>query len=276
MRHQKKRWFAALLSLCMLLSILPSTSIAFSESEETWSGNRRKQTIDGGTHTITLSNLTIDSPGVEKSAIDITGNADVTFILEGNNTLRGYRNHPAIWVESGSSVTFEGNGLLEASAGGASIGLGAAGIGGGYGASSNFGNITINGGTIIARGSGGGAGIGGVLEPVQAAPVIVEDNCFIGSRCIIVEGAHLEEEVVLGANTVITASTRIIDVTGNEPIEYQGYVPARSVVIPGSRKKQFPAGEYEVPCALIIGKRKASTDLKTSLNSALREFDVPV
>lgn len=160
MRHQKKRWFAALLSLCMLLSILPSTSIAFSESEETWSGNRRNQTIDGGTHTITLSNLTIDSPGVEKSAIDITGNADVTFILEGNNTLRGYRNHPAIWVESGSSVTFEGNGLLEASAGGASIGLGAAGIGGGYGASSNFGNITINGGTIIARGSGGGAGIG--------------------------------------------------------------------------------------------------------------------
>ena len=97
MRHQKKRWFAALLSLCMLLSILPSTSLAFSESEETWSGNRRNQTIDGGTHTITLSNLTIDSPGVEKSAIDITGNADVTFILEGNNTLRGYRNHPAIW-----------------------------------------------------------------------------------------------------------------------------------------------------------------------------------
>ena len=122
----------------------------------------------------------------------------------------------------------------------------------------------------------GGVGIGGVLEPVQAAPVIIEDNCFIGSRCIIVEGAHLEKEVVLGANTVITASTRIIDVTGNEPIEYQGYVPARSVVIPGSRKKQFPAGEYEVPCALIIGKRKASTDLKTSLNSALREFDVPV
>ena len=109
MRHQKKRWFAASLVLCMLLSILPSTSLAFSESEETWSGNRRNQTIDGGTHTITLSNLTIDSPGVEKSAIDITGNADVTFILEGNNTLRGYRNHPAIWVESGSSVTFEGN-----------------------------------------------------------------------------------------------------------------------------------------------------------------------
>ena len=148
----------------MLLSILPSISLAFGESEETWSGNRTNQTIDGGTHTITLSNLTIDSPGVEKSAIDITGNADVTFILEGNNTLRGYRNHPAIWVESGSSVTFEGNGLLEASAGGASIGLGAAGIGGGYGASSNFGNITINGGTIIARGSGGGAGIGGGYE----------------------------------------------------------------------------------------------------------------
>lgn len=122
----------------------------------------------------------------------------------------------------------------------------------------------------------GGVGIGGVLEPVQAAPVIIEDHCFIGSRCIVVEGAHLEKEVVLGANTVITASTRIIDVTGDSPIEYKGYVPARSVVIPGSRKKQFPAGEYDVPCALIIGKRKASTDLKTSLNSALREFDVPV
>ena len=122
----------------------------------------------------------------------------------------------------------------------------------------------------------GGVGIGGVLEPVQAAPVIIEDNCFIGSRCIVVEGVHLEPEVVLGANTVITASTKIIDVTGNEPIEYKGYVPARSVVIPGTRKKQFPAGEYDVPCALIIGKRKVSTDLKTSLNSALREFDVPV
>jgi len=122
----------------------------------------------------------------------------------------------------------------------------------------------------------GGVGIGGVLEPVQAAPVIIEDNCFIGSRCIVVEGAHLEKEVVLGANTVITASTKIIDVTGEEPVEYQGFVPQRSVVIPGTRKKQFPAGEYEVPCALIIGKRKASTDLKTSLNSALREFDVPV
>lgn len=122
----------------------------------------------------------------------------------------------------------------------------------------------------------GGVGIGGVLEPVQAAPVIIEDNCFIGSRCIIVEGAHLEKEVVLGANVVITASTKIIDVTGEKPIEYKGFVPARSVVIPGTRKKQFPAGEYNVPCALIIGKRKASTDLKTSLNDALREFDVPV
>lgn len=122
----------------------------------------------------------------------------------------------------------------------------------------------------------GGVGIGGVLEPVQAAPVIIEDNCFIGSRCIVVEGAHLEQEVVLGANTVITASTKIIDVTGSEPVEYQGHVPARSVVIPGTRKKLFPAGEYDVPCALIIGKRKHSTDLKTSLNSALREFDVPV
>lgn len=122
----------------------------------------------------------------------------------------------------------------------------------------------------------GGVGIGGVLEPVQAAPVIIEDDCFIGSRCIVVEGAHLEKEVVLGANTVITASTKIIDVTGSEPIEYQGFVPARSVVIPGTRKKQFPAGEYDIPCALIIGKRKASTDTKTSLNSALREFDVPV
>lgn len=122
----------------------------------------------------------------------------------------------------------------------------------------------------------GGVGIGGVLEPVQAAPVIIEDNCFIGSRCIVVEGAHIEKEAVLGANTVITATTKIIDVSGSEPIEYQGWVPARSVVIPGTRKKQFPAGEYDVPCALIIGKRKTSTDLKTSLNSALREFDVPV
>lgn len=164
MRHQKKRWLAALLTLCMLLSILPSISLAFGESEETWSGNRTNQTIDGGTHTITLSNLTIDSPGLGKSAIDITGNADVTFILEGNNTLSGRPNHPAIWVQSGSSVTFEGTGTLNTSAGGTTPGFGAAGIGGGYGASSNFGNITINGGTIIARGSGGGAGIGGGYE----------------------------------------------------------------------------------------------------------------
>lgn len=122
----------------------------------------------------------------------------------------------------------------------------------------------------------GGVGVGGVLEPVQAAPVIIEDHCFIGSRCIIVEGAHIGKEAVLGANTVITASTKIIDVSGPTPVEYSGFVPARSVVIPGTRKKQFPAGEYDVPCALIIGKRKASTDLKTSLNNVLREFDIPV
>jgi len=122
----------------------------------------------------------------------------------------------------------------------------------------------------------GGVGIGGVLEPVQAAPVIIEDHCFIGSRCIIVEGVRIEQEAVLGANVVLTASTRILDVSSQEPIEYKGFVPARSVVIPGSVRKQFPAGEYQVPCALIIGKRKASTDLKTSLNQALREFDVPV
>jgi 2,3,4,5-tetrahydropyridine-2-carboxylate N-succinyltransferase len=122
----------------------------------------------------------------------------------------------------------------------------------------------------------GGAGIGGVLEPVQAAPVIVEDGAFIGSRCIIVEGARIGSEAVLGANTVITGSTKIIDVSGNTPIEYKGYVPPRSVVIPGSYKKQFPAGEYSVPCALIIGQRKESTDKKTSLNDALREFDVAV
>ena len=180
MRHQKKRWFAALLSLCMLLSILPSTSLAFSESEETWSGNRRNQTIDGGTHTITLSNLTIDSPGVEKSAIDITGNADVTFILEGNNTLRGYRNHPAIWVESGSSVTFEGNGLLEASAGGASIGLGAAGIGGGYGASSNFGNITINGGRFLTS---GGMGTMGYSVPAAIGAKLADPSRQVVAVC---------------------------------------------------------------------------------------------
>ncbi|RLD56949.1 MAG: 2,3,4,5-tetrahydropyridine-2,6-dicarboxylate N-succinyltransferase [Bacteroidetes bacterium] len=122
----------------------------------------------------------------------------------------------------------------------------------------------------------GGVGIGGVLEPVQAAPVIIEDNCFIGSRCIIVEGVRVEKEAVLGANVVITKSTKIYDVTGTEPIEYKGVIPARSVVIPGTRTKKFPAGEYQVPCALIIGKRKPSTDLKTSLNEALRDFNVAV
>ncbi len=122
----------------------------------------------------------------------------------------------------------------------------------------------------------GGVGIGGVLEPVQAAPVVIEDNCFIGSRCIVVEGVHLEQEVVLGANVVITNTTRIIDVTGLEPVEMKGRVPSRSVVIPGSYTKHFPAGDFQVPCALIIGKRKPSTDLKTSLNDALRTFNVAV
>jgi 2,3,4,5-tetrahydropyridine-2-carboxylate N-succinyltransferase len=122
----------------------------------------------------------------------------------------------------------------------------------------------------------GGVGIGGVLEPVQAAPVIIEDNCFIGSRSIVVEGVRIEAEAVLGANVVITNSTKIIDVTGNEPIEMKGVVPARSVVIPGSYTKTFPAGDYQVACALIIGRRKPSTDLKTSLNDALREFQVAV
>ncbi|MBS1651518.1 MAG: 2,3,4,5-tetrahydropyridine-2,6-dicarboxylate N-succinyltransferase [Bacteroidetes bacterium] len=122
----------------------------------------------------------------------------------------------------------------------------------------------------------GGVGIGGVLEPVQAAPVIIEDNCFIGSRCIVVEGVRLAKEVVLGANVVLTQSTKIIDVTNAKPIEYKGFVPERSVVIPGSYSKQFAAGEYQVPCALIIGKRKSSTDLKTSLNNALREHNVAV
>jgi 2,3,4,5-tetrahydropyridine-2,6-dicarboxylate N-succinyltransferase len=122
----------------------------------------------------------------------------------------------------------------------------------------------------------GGVGIGGVLEPVQASPVIIEDNCFLGSRAIVVEGVHLEHEVVLGANVVLTASTKIIDVTHEKPIEYKGIVPARSVVIPGSYAKQFPGGEYHVPCALIIGKRKESTDKKTSLNNALRENNVAV
>ncbi len=122
----------------------------------------------------------------------------------------------------------------------------------------------------------GGVGIGGVLEPVQAAPVIVEDNCFIGSRSIVVEGARICREAVLGSNTVITGSTHIIDVTGAEPVTYKGYVPPRSVVVPGSYRKQFPAGEYSVTCALIIGRRKESTDKKTSLNDALRDFGVSV
>ncbi|WP_299228917.1 2,3,4,5-tetrahydropyridine-2,6-dicarboxylate N-succinyltransferase [Sulfurihydrogenibium sp.] len=122
----------------------------------------------------------------------------------------------------------------------------------------------------------GGVGLGGVLEPPSARPVIIEDNCFIGSRCIIVEGVIVEEEAVLGANVVITASTRIIDVSGDEPVEYRGRVPARSVVVPGTITKKFPAGEYGVQCALIIGKRKESTDKKTSLNDALREFNVSV
>ncbi|MBS1624993.1 MAG: 2,3,4,5-tetrahydropyridine-2,6-dicarboxylate N-succinyltransferase [Bacteroidetes bacterium] len=122
----------------------------------------------------------------------------------------------------------------------------------------------------------GGVGIGGVLEPVQAAPVIIEDGAFIGSRCIVVEGVRVGKEAVLGANVVLTMSTKIIDVTGPEPVEYKGYVPERSVVIPGSYPKKFSAGEYNVPCALIIGKRKKSTDLKTSLNNALREHDVAV
>lgn len=122
----------------------------------------------------------------------------------------------------------------------------------------------------------GGVGIGGVLEPLQASPVIVEDGAFIGSRCIVVEGVHVGKEAVLGANVVLTASTKIIDVTGDSPIESKGYIPPRSVVIPGSYTKKFPAGEYQVPCALIIGKRKESTNLKTSLNDALREYDVAV
>ena len=122
----------------------------------------------------------------------------------------------------------------------------------------------------------GGVGIGGVLEPLQAAPVIIEDDCFVGSRCIVVEGVHVEKEAVLGANVVLTASTKIIDVTGETPVEIKGRVPSRSVVIPGSYTKHFPAGEYQVPCALIIGKRKESTDKKTSLNDALRENNVAV
>ncbi len=122
----------------------------------------------------------------------------------------------------------------------------------------------------------GGVGIGGVLEPLQAAPVIIEDGCFIGSRCIVVEGVRVRKEAVLGANVVLTKSTRIIDVSGEEPITYTGEVPERAVVIPGSYTKTFPAGDYQVPCALIIGQRKASTDLKTSLNDALRSHEVAV
>lgn len=122
----------------------------------------------------------------------------------------------------------------------------------------------------------GGVGIGGVLEPLQAAPVIIEDGAFIGSRCIVVEGVCVEKEAVLGANVVLTMSTKIIDVTGDKPIEMKGVVPERSVVIPGSYTKKFPSGDYNVPCALIIGKRKESTNKKTSLNDALREYDVAV
>jgi 2,3,4,5-tetrahydropyridine-2-carboxylate N-succinyltransferase len=122
----------------------------------------------------------------------------------------------------------------------------------------------------------GGVGIGGVLEPLQAAPVIIEDGAFIGSRCIVVEGVHIGKEAVLGANVCLTASTKIIDVTGATPVERKGFVPARSVIIPGSYTKKFAAGDYQVPCALIIGTRKPSTDLKTSLNNALREYDVAV
>lgn len=122
----------------------------------------------------------------------------------------------------------------------------------------------------------GGVGIGGVLEPVQAAPVIIEDDCFIGSRCIVVEGVHVQKQAVLGANVVLTKSTKIIDVTGEKPVEHRGFVPSRSVVIPGSYTKKFPAGDFQVPCALIIGQRKESTDLKTSLNDALREHNVAV
>lgn len=122
----------------------------------------------------------------------------------------------------------------------------------------------------------GGVGIGGVLEPIQGAPVIIEDNAFIGSRAIVVEGVRVCREAVIGAGVTLTASSKIIDVTGQEPIEYRGYVPERSVVIPGSLPKKFPAGEYQVPCALIIGQRKPSTDLKTSLNDALRDNNVPV
>lgn len=122
----------------------------------------------------------------------------------------------------------------------------------------------------------GGVGIGGVLEPLQASPVVIEDGCFIGSRCIVVEGVRVRKEAVLGANVVLTQSTKIIDVTGSEPVEHKGEIPERSVVIPGSYTKEFSAGSFQVNCALIIGKRKASTDKKTSLNDALRTFNVSV
>lgn len=122
----------------------------------------------------------------------------------------------------------------------------------------------------------GGVGIGGVLEPIQASPVIIEEGCFIGSRCIVVEGVHIKKQAVLGANVVITNSTKIIDVTGSEPKEMKGVIPEYSVVIPGSYPKKFPAGVYNVPCAMIIGQRKPSTNLKTSLNDALREYNIAV
>lgn len=122
----------------------------------------------------------------------------------------------------------------------------------------------------------GGVGIGGVLEPIQAAPVIIEDHAFIGSRCIVVEGCHIGTEAVIGAGVVLTASTKIIDVTGAEPVMYKGYVPPRSVVIPGTYTKKFPAGDFQIPAALIIGKRKESTDRKTTLNNCLRDFGVSV
>ena len=120
----------------------------------------------------------------------------------------------------------------------------------------------------------GGTGIGGVLEPVQALPVILEDDCFLGSRCIVVEGVRIEKEAVLGANVVLTGSTKIIDVSGPKPIESRGIIPARSVVIPGTYPKKFPAGDYQVPCVLIIGKRKESTDMKTTLNQVLRDYNI--
>lgn len=122
----------------------------------------------------------------------------------------------------------------------------------------------------------GGVGIGGVLEPLQASPVIIEDNCFIGSRAIIVEGVHVKSGAVIGANVVLTKSSKIIDVTGTEPVEWEGVIPENSIVIPGTRPKKFPAGEFQVACALIIGKRNSKTDLKTSLNEVLRNFNIQV